>query len=84
MDIASWLAAAVGLAAAGFVAAGLAATAGLEAVGFAGAVAAAAALLEGATAMTLWHFGHLTPLPAIVSGTFKATPHWQFTRNGIR
>jgi hypothetical protein len=23
-------------------------------------------------------------LPAIVSGTFNATPHWQVTRNGIR
>jgi hypothetical protein len=44
---------------------------------------AAADLAGVPTAMTLWHLGHLTPLPAIVSGTFKATPHWQVTRNGI-
>jgi hypothetical protein len=41
-------------------------------------------LVAAGTAITLWHFGHLTPLPAIVSGTFNATPHWQVTRNGIR
>jgi hypothetical protein len=34
--------------------------------------------------MTFWHFGHLTCFPAMVSGTFRATPHWQFTRKGIR
>jgi hypothetical protein len=54
------------------------------AAGFDVAGLVAGAVLAGVpTAMTLWHLGHLTPLPAIVSGTFKATPHWQVTRNGI-
>jgi hypothetical protein len=60
-----------------FGVAGLAA-AGLAAAEFAGGEFGAA------TGMTFWHFGHLTCFPAMVSGTFRATPHWQFTRKGIR
>jgi hypothetical protein len=53
------------------------------AAGFAaGAVGCGA--LGAATGMTFWHFGHLTCFPAMASGTFRATPHWQFTRKGIR
>lgn len=52
--------------------------AGLAAAEFAGGEFGAA------TGMTFWHFGHLTCFPAMVSGTFRATPHWQFTRKGIR
>ncbi|MFM8401104.1 MAG: hypothetical protein ACKOAH_25040 [Pirellula sp.] len=67
-----------------FELAGFAAAAGLAAAGLAAAgLGVAAGLAWVPTAMTLWHLGHLTPFPAIVSGTFKATPHWQVTRNGI-
>ena len=77
LDIASWPPA--GAEAAGAFAAGAFAAAGLAGWVFGGLV-----LAEAGTAMTLWHLGHLTPLPAMVSGTFNATPHWQLTRNGIR
>jgi hypothetical protein len=53
------------------------------AAGFAAAGFAAGAV-GAATGMTFWHFGHLTCFPAMASGTFRATPHWQFTRKGIR
>jgi len=57
--------------------------AGFVIAGFAvGALGAGA--LGAATGMTFWHFGHLTCFPAMASGTFRATPHWQFTRKGIR
>ena len=57
--------------------------AGFAAAGFAAGELGAEAL-DAATGMTFWHFGHLTCFPAMVSGTFRATPHWQFTRKGIR
>jgi len=66
----------------GFAPAGALAAAGLDAWALA-ALGVAADLAWVPTAMTLWHLVHLTPFPAIVSGTFKATPHWQVTRNGI-